>query len=728
MDVRGGGFQHLEVGAELLSLTSSAVGLRFAVDTGGTFTDLVLEHPDGRIAVHKAPTTPEDPTVGIVNVLEHAAEALNVSLCKLLSSGDFFVHGTTRATNAIVTEQTARTAFLTTQGHPDVLLWREGGRPNAFDFDTPFPRPYVPRRLTFEVPERISASGEVVRPLDDAVVVEIAERLVSLEVEAAGVCLLWSIVNSAHERRVRDIVADVAPDIAVTLSHELNPCLREYRRASSTCIDASLKPLMSSYLRGLEARLRAEGYEGAFMVMTSAGGVLPSQAVAAAPIHTINSGPAGAPIAARAALRDAHSGDTAIVADTGGTTFDVSLIRRGQIPWTRETWLGRELLGHMTGFPSVDIKSVGAGGGSLAWVDDGGLLHVGPQSAGSEPGPACYGRGGEQPTVTDACVVLGLIDPDQFLGGEMTLDAKLAQDAIGRHVAAPLAIPPVQAASAVLDVATQHMVAAIEQITVNQGIEPTAATLVAGGGAAGLNAVMIARRLGVVSVLFPAQAAVVSAFGMMLSDLGTEFSLAGRTTTGQFDHERVNDVLAQLDGRARRWARENRIEPRATLTFSVEARYPAQIWELDLELPEARIDSAEQVEAMREAFHALHEEVFGIRDAEAEVELLAWRVRVSGGVRDKRPVAVPAAYLSQPGPPRMRRVYLGSGWAEVEILVDTHPKLASSVLGPVIIENAATTILVPGDATVTRRASGSLAVELTARDHNSGHVEEMMAQ
>jgi len=255
-----------------------------------------------------------------------------------------------------------------------------------------------------------------VQPLDEAAVLEVIRALVDRQVEAVAVCLLWSIANPTHELRVGELLSKHLPGVPYTLSHRLNPTLREYRRASSTAIDASLKPIMTTYLRSLSGRLREAGFAGRLLMVTSNGGILDADAVAEAPIHAINSGPSMAPVAGRYYALQAAA-DTAVVADTGGTSYDVSLVRRGSIPWTRETWLGRPYVSHMTGFPSVDVKSVGAGGGSIAWVDDGGLLYVGPQSAGSVPGPVCYGRGGIQPTVTDAALVLGYLDPEFFLRG-----------------------------------------------------------------------------------------------------------------------------------------------------------------------------------------------------------------------------------------------------------------------------------------------------------------------
>jgi N-methylhydantoinase A len=675
--------------------------VRFAVDTGGTFTDLVVEDDAGALRLFKSRTTPDDPVRGVLDVLAEAERAMGAGL---LARGSVFVHGTTRAINAVLTGTTARTAFLATEGHPDILLFREGGRTGAFDFTRPYPEPYVPRALTFEVPERIGAEGEVVKPLDEAAVVGLTARLRELAVEAVGVCLLWSVANPAHEARVGELLDEHLPGVPYTLSHRLNPAIREYRRASSTCIDASLKPVMSEYLRGLEGRLRAAGFAGRVLMVTSGGGVLDAADVAEAPIHSLGSGPAMAPVAGRYfAARDGAS-DTAVVADTGGTSYDVSLVRRGRIPWTRETWLGEPFFGHMTGFPSVDVKSIGAGGGSIASVDGGGLLHVGPESAGSEPGPACYGRGGSRPTVTDSALVLGYVDADYFLGGAMRLDAGAARAAVEEHVARPLGLPVEEAAAAVLRVATEHMVRAIEEITLHQGIDPRRAVLVGGGGAAGLNSVAIARRLGCSQLVVPAVGPALSAAGALMSDLTADFAGMLTTSTAAFDAGAVASLLADLRSRCERFA-EAAGAP-GEIELSAEARYPHQIWELELPVHEP-LDA----DRIRSDFHALHEEVFAISDPGSEVELVGWRARVRCPVGRGE-----AGRLAWDGAPRpgasARTVYFaGAGTVDAAVVSFDELEPGRVLAGPAIVESPWTTIVVDPGATVERTASGSLAIQ-----------------
>ncbi|HEY1145677.1 MAG TPA: hydantoinase/oxoprolinase family protein, partial [Allosphingosinicella sp.] len=477
--------------------------MRLATDTGGTFTDLVVEDDDGSITLYKAPTVPSDPVAGVLDVLAVAAEARNLSLAELLGRSNTFIHGTTHAINAIITGKAARTALIVSKGHRDILLFREGGRSEPFNHTIAYPQPYVPRALTFEVDERVLAGGQILKPVDEAEVIGLIEQIRAAGVEAVAVALLWSTVHPEHERRIGRLLEEHLPGIPYTLSHAVNATLREFRRASSAAIDASLKPLMTRYLGGLTERLAGAGFHGNVMVLTSSGGMVDAAEVAAAPIRVINSGPSMAPVAGRHYADREGGARTAIVADTGGTTYDISVVSDGRLPMTRDLWIGQPYRGHLAGYPSVDVRSVGAGGGSLAIVDSAGLLHVGPQSAGSYPGPACYGRGGDRATVTDACVALGHIDPDFFLGGKMRLDADAAREAIARDVAAPLGIGIEEAAWSILDLATENMVQAIAELTVNQGIDPAEAVLIGGGGAAGLNSVFIARRLGCRRLLIP---------------------------------------------------------------------------------------------------------------------------------------------------------------------------------------------------------------------------------
>ncbi len=690
-------------------LPSDSKDFRFACDTGGTFTDLIVEADDLRM--YKAHTVPSDPTRGVLDALTLAATDRGLSLEALLQRGELFVHGTTHAINAIITHRTARTALLVTQGHPDILVVREGGKADAFDFTGFYPDPYVPRALTFEVAERVAADGSVRLPLNEDGLRPVIEVLKREKVEAVAVCLLWSIVNPAHELKVGELLAEHLPGVPVTLSHALNPALREYRRASAAAIDASLKPIMQQYLGHLESRLKTAGFAGRVLVLTSQGGTMDAEELSRAPIHAINSGPSMAPVAGRHYARLDLQASDVIVADTGGTTYDVSLVRSGQIPWTRETWIGAPFKGHMTGFPSVDVKSVGAGGGSIAWVDGGGVLHVGPQSAGAAPGPACYGRGGTEATVTDACVVLGYIDPDYFLGGAAQLDAEAAKQAVSR-TAARLNVSLETAASSIVQLVTENMVQAIADITVNQGVDAAAAVLIGGGGAAGLNSIFIARRLGCRHLVFPELGAALSAAGALMSDLTAEYRQTYFTSTAAFDIAGANKILAALQAQCAAFqAGPGGHALSHSVSFSVEARYPGQVWEIEAPLSSGRFADERDVEALTRAFHAAHQGIFAVNDPQSAVEIVGWSAKVSSRLRSA-PLGRLAAGATVDGPRSTRPSHFpGAGWRDTPRTSFAGLVPGRRYTGPMIVESPFTTIVLDPEARFRLTPAGSVIVD-----------------
>jgi N-methylhydantoinase A len=684
--------------------------MRLSVDVGGTFTDLVVDDGDGRLELHKTATTSPDPIDGILGVLEIAAVGRGRTLRQFLATADTFIHGTTRAINAVLTGTTAKTAFLVTAGHPDILLIREGGRTDPFNYRIAYPEPYVPRSLTFEVPERVGAAGEIVEPLDENAIRRIAGVLKEKNVEAVAVCLLWSIVNPVHELRVADLLREFLPGIALTLSHQLNPTLREYRRASSSCIDASLKPVMSAYLNVLQRRLKESELRGRAFAVTSQGGISDISAMAERPILSLNSGPSMAPVAGRNYAKRA-GGSTAIVTDAGGTTYDVSLVRNGAIPWTRETWIGPLYQGHMTGFPSVDVKSIGAGGGSIAYVDRGGMLHVGPASAGSNPGPACYARGGTRPTVTDAAVALGYIDPEFFLGGRMKLAVEAATAAIEAEVAKPLGLSVDAAALAIVDLATEAMVNAIEEITVKQGIDPEDTIMIGGGGAAGLNGVAIARRLRCPTIVFPDAGAALSAAGAIMSELRAEAAHTEFMRTSHFDCERANHILAGLKREAQAGSAASPAGAEASsIDYAIEGRYRSQVWEIEVPLRGGAFTGETAVRELVKDFHARHFELFGFSDDGDEIEVVSWRAVCRTPVADTGNAGRVMTPPRTAALPRRSMMFRETGRVEAASydLDSLHP--GEPLVGPAIVESSFTTIVIHPGARAERREDGAFVV------------------
>jgi N-methylhydantoinase A len=682
--------------------------MRLACDTGGTFTDLLVEEADGTWLMTKASTVLHDPILGVLAALQKAADIQGRSLTEFLSRAELFIHGTTHALNAILTGNTASTALLTTRGHRDILLLREGGRTGPFAFDLPYPKPYVPRALTFEVTERIDSTGAIRIELDEQEVRTTCDRLRELGVDAVAVCLLWSIVNPKHELEVGKLLAKHLPGIPVTLSHSISSALREYRRASAAAVDASLKPLMTKYLGLLAERLSAAGFNGQLLVSTSQGGMLPASSVAESPILSINSGPAMAPVAGRWYGANIDAIADVVVADSGGTTFDVSLVRDGRIPLTREAWIGGAHRGPMTGFPSVDVRSVGAGGGSIASVDSGGLVRVGPQSAGAWPGPACYGRGGTRPTISDAALILGILSSEHFLDGSMSLDRDASMRAMSIHVANPMGISVETAASIVLRVATETMAQATLDLLTSQGVDPRKALLVMGGGAAGLNAIFIARRLGCRTLIIPEAGAALSATGAMLSDLKREVRAMQFQTTRAFDRASAARAFTEMVTECDRFAAEIGAAT-STMAFSAEARYPDQVWELELPLRNIEFgpDAPQVIEA---DFHQLHERLFEVSDPASGVEIIGWAASVSCRSRPKN---VPHLQLPPAREPDHRRVTFLDGTSAETIVYDySWLETGKRFNGPALVEMPLTTVLVDSNTTHFSREVSSLVIGL----------------
>ncbi|MCG2621849.1 hydantoinase/oxoprolinase family protein [Arthrobacter sp. I2-34] len=676
------------------------MGYQVSADTGGTFIDVVVQDAASQQVIGKSLTTHDRVFRGMSKAIEAAANELGMSAKEILADTDLFIYGTTRATNAIVTRKDlAKTALLTTAGFEDVLVLKEGGKQDGYDFTKRYPDPYIPRRHTFGVQGRINSEGEVVVEIDEEALRETLENIREDGFEAVAVSLLWSVVNPVHELRVAELLAEVAPGLPVTLSHQIAPIIREYRRTSAAAIDASLKPLMQQHFKQLEQDLREFGYKGAILVSTSMGGVMNIEEVIESPIHTARSGPSMAPLAGlNYSLLEGLGGDM-IVADTGGTTFDVGLSRNGAVVHSRDTWIGPEWEGDLLGISSVDIRSIGAGGGSIAWVDEGGLLRVGPQSAGSEPGPACYGNGGTEPTLSDAACVLGYFDPDYFLGGRMQLDVAAAEVAIGK-VAAQLGVSVLETAWGILSLASEAMVKAVHEITIVQGLNPQDSTLVAGGGAAGINIMQIASELGSRRVILPKVASALSASGMHFADIVKEESAALITSSDAFAAASVEKVLQGLEAKLGEFAgRFSDHYPDYDIEFGVEARYKSQIWAIDVPLSSARLSLQSDQKRLFGAFHDLHERVMAVRDPDSAIEFLNWRARVTVRLpRSSRDFPAAAERLGRPT--STRTCYFGgAGKIETPVYKPADLLPGTRVSGPAVIEEPTTTLVIyPGMA------------------------------
>ncbi|MGP0223956.1 hydantoinase/oxoprolinase family protein [Paenarthrobacter sp. NCHU4564] len=675
---------------------------RIAVDTGGTFTDVVVGSNSGDMAVGKALTTYDRVFTGFEASVRRAAESVGWSGDDVLRNADVIVYGTTHATNAVLTGKVAKTALLTTDGFADTLLLREGGRRDAFDSKAAYPPPYIPRHLTFEITERISAEGDILVELDEEQVREVLGSFKEQGIEAVAVSFLWSIINDAHEKRVAELIKEILPGVPYTLSNAANPTIREYRRSSAASIDASLKPLMADHLGKLRSDLQEYGFDGDLLVVTSEGAVLDVADVLDRPVLLLNSGPSMAPLVGAAAAPD-H--DTVVVCDMGGTTFDVSLVENGVVRHTREAWLGEPFVGHLTGLSSVAVSSIGAGGGSIAWIDGGGLLRVGPQSARSTPGPAAYGRGGEEPTVTDACVALGYLDTEGFEGG-FTLNREAAVKAIDTRIAGPLKMDTLQAAQAILDVSANHMATAIRQSALEQGVDPRGALIVAGGGAGAMVAAIIGRLLEADTVLIPATAGVLAAYGAHRAPIATEFLSPLHNDTRSFDAGSASRAVEDLTAKAELFVKRfDGVGEAPKVTYFVDARYPGQAWDLRVYLDAAPDTSGDAAGIIERAFHEEHDRRNGTHDPDSRVEIITWGVRVEiprpEHTRSESELSRTAEIhrtdsIVFGGEPFSTQRYRG---------VTLAPR--DKIVGPAVIDQPTTTIVVPPewDATLDERSN-----------------------
>ncbi len=682
------------------------------VDTGGTFTDCVVVDESGRIVTAKAASTPPTFADGVLDSLARAAEAMGMSIGQLLGSTRFLGHGTTVGTNALLTRSGAKTGLLTTRGHEDMLFMGRIKQKVAgmnedqlHDFLThdKDDRPLVPRRYVVGLNERTDYKGAEIVALDDDEVRRAARQLVEVDgCEALAVCLLWSFMNSAHEQRVGEIVRASYPDLPISLSSELAPVLGEYERCATTVINAYLSQRVGAYLRDLDARLAENGLTSRVMIMLSNGGVAPAAEAARQSASLLSSGPAGGVIGARGLGRRLDYPNV-LTTDMGGTSFDVGLVVDGEAEFAREPVFDKY---HLT-FPMVDVVSIGAGGGSIAWLDADGFLKVGPQSAGALPGPACYGRGGTEPTVTDANLVLGRIDPEYFLGGTWRLDRSAAEAAIRTRIAEPLGMSLEQAALGIVDILDARMADLVRRVTIGRGLDPRDFALLAIGGAGPLHVGAYGRDVGARAVIVPDHASEFSALGIATAD-AVVVKRASSHMVGPFDAGAVGEVLRRLEDLARGQLQEAGANGNVGLLRSVDMRYKGQIHEVSV--PIAAVDGA----AIVRDFHQQYERRYGkgTTNPAAPVEALSWEVRAAA------PAATPAVAelahaASDPSANGTRQVYFAGAWHATPVFDRGALSADALISGPAIIDAPDTTILVNPGQSVRMDRFGDLVMQVS---------------
>lgn len=660
--------------------------LLVGVDVGGTFTDCVLVDSDAGSTIVKTFTNPQDPSEGVLRGLEKLAAQKGRSLNELLRKVVRIVHGTTITTNAVLTGSGARTGFLTTKGFRDVLLMRRGIRENQFDSKRNPPPPLVPRGLTFTVTERVDRKGNEIVPLDAE---EARRAILSLKkagVEAVVVSFLFSFLNPSHEQQVAAILREEFPEAYASLSIEVLPQLGAYLRHSTTALNGYVGPVLMRYLNRLTSRLHEADFQGRLLVMQSSGGVMAPQVASRFACRTLLSGPAGGPVAALFyGQRDGKN--NLITMDMGGTSFDVALIRNGEVATTTEGEVG----GHAMAFPVLDIRTVGAGGGSVAWVDEGRVLHVGPKSAGADPGPICYGRGGIEPTVTDADLVLGLLAEDSFLGGEFPLSLDRAHDGIREKIGVPLQVNPIAAAEGIYRLVNSTMADAIRLISIGRGHDPRDFTLVVAGGAGPVHAAAIAREIGIRELLIPRETSVFCAAGMLLSDLRHDYVRTFPGLLSALSGQGIQELYQEMEAEALATLKEEGI-PRQEidLYYTSDLKYAGQFHEISVPFD----GPARGLKKLKESFDDLHHKLYGYSLRDQAVEALHWRLTAIG--RTERPSSRPrAARRRGPVPPRHREVIFDGARAKTIVYRGDEMSAGMKIQGPAIIEETTTTVVIP---------------------------------
>ena len=660
------------------------MSVRAGVDTGGTFTDLVLYDPDtGELRITKVSSTPTTPSRAVFDSFAKAAiETATIST---------FVHGTTVATNALIERKGARVALLTTDGFRDILRIQRTMRPGHFDLHWVKPKHFVPRSHCIGIPERVLSDGEVMVPLDE---IRVREEITRLRdggtVTAIAVSYLFSYVNPAHELLTRDLIQEIWPGVPVSLSHEVLPRWREFERTSTTVLDAYLKPLMYDYMQTLEETCDESGI-GQLLVLRSNGGVMSPAKAKEQPVSLVRSGPSGGIMASSAIGRLLELGDM-IACDMGGTSFEACLLPGSEPAFTN---LEELEFGVPIALTMVDARAIGAGGGSLASVDAAGILKVGPQSAGADPGPACYGRGGTQATVTDANVVLGRLAPEFLLAGELALDVSASERALDA-LAEQLGLSRERVAQGIVDVANGNMAQALRLVSTDRGYDPRGSTLIAYGGAGPLHACELAGSLQISQVLIPVYPGAFSAFGALLADTRFDYTQTRRMRMRDLDIDAVNDVFQALEARGARDFRQEGFVEAPRLVRSVDVRYVGQNWELNVPLAGGQL-TAGDIAAGAKSFEDEHERFYGYSIPGEELELLTFNVAAVG---TRHSVELPKlAGGPQPEPIDRRPVVFMADEGAVETAVYDRSsfRAGTEIAGPAVVGQVdATTLLPPG--------------------------------
>ena len=674
------------------------------IDVGGTYTDLVAIDESGHTVFAKSPSTPADQSIGVMAGLEELARRLKLTREEMLGVTDRIVHGTTVATNALLERKGAEVALLTTEGHRDVIEMREGLKDNRYDLRSPPQQPLVPRERRFGVRERLKANGDIATPLDEQSLDAAIAAIRRSGATSVAVCFLHSYLNPVHEIAAVQRLGRELPDVSISRSSDVLPQIKEYERVSTSIVNAYVGPVVRRYLTNLELRLAEAGYRASLFVILSHGGMAPVEEASRLAAGTVLSGPAGGMSGARRCA-DLLGIPDLVPFDMGGTSTDISLVAEGRASLSADGMLA----GQRIALRSLDIASIAAGGGSIASVDAGKTLRVGPESAGAVPGPACYGDGGIAATVTDANVVLGYLDADAFMGGARPLDRAAAEAAIDR-VAASLGLTRLEAAAGITRMINLKMADGIRLMTLRRGVDPRRFALLSFGGAAGLHAAAVARELDIKRIIVPSAASVLSAWGMLTSDLRyemsrTHYGAGARITAGE-----VRELFAQLEhqaaGRLRSW-----FSGPMSIERSAEMRYGEQIFEIDVALDDLDWNAASLVDGIEDRFHRRHEELYTYASRGQEVVFVNARVAAVGAVSQRGKDIRPASSDAACSPRGTRQAFFG-GWREIPVYSLDALRPGHTFEGPAVVEAETTTVIVDAGDRVTVNAFGWLDITL----------------
>jgi N-methylhydantoinase A len=671
---------------------------RIGIDTGGTFTDLILFNVEtGEVQSLKVPSTPHEPLQAFIGAIRES-KAGTTEITGL-------VHGTTVATNALIERKGAKVAFVTTAGFEDMPYIQRVNRQELYNLEWDKPRPLLrSRRHCFGLNERINAKREVVQPLDLAEVDRLAEALSRGGFEAVAVCLLFAYVNTEHEQAVKQRLQAHLNGMPLSISHEVAPIWREYERASTTIADAYLKPLIQRYVGSLQRGLDEEEINIPWALMKSNGGVMQAAAAADNPIQLAMSGPAGGLVASHYIAGLLGVKDV-VTLDSGGTSADVGIIVEGELPYTTEyeiEW------GIPAAIPLIDIKTVGAGGGSIAWVNAGGFLQVGPHSAGAEPGPICYGQGGTEPTLTDANLLLGRLNADYFLGGKMHLQTALARSRI-EAMAAQLQMSPLGLAHAIVDIANENVANAIRMVSIERGHDPRRFALIAFGGAGPLHGAAIARKLGIPKVVIPPFPGNFSAMGLLMADLRVDKVWTQAFRSDQVSAGEVEQQFRQIAGAALAELRQQGYEGEPELRHFINLRYLGQNYETEIEIPPGGT-GADQLSRAYDLFHQMHDSMYGYHLPNAVIELVSFKVTAIGAIPTPQIGTIQAIAAEPPGE---RPVYFaGQGMLPCRIIRRSTLTIGERLAGPLIVEEEGSTTLVEPGMHLTRTEHDILLLEV----------------